>query len=555
MTDEKLDSPPAALLKTLPLKSKQPASVKVLNAWIAQAEGRLGDEAKGGRLGWLIASTVAIAAVQQAVGADGRQLFLLKGGTLLQHRLNETARTTKDVDGLVRGDLNAFFAVLEDTLDRPWGPLTLRRGEVGVIDVPTKIIRPRRFDIILELRGVTWRRIPFEVSPDEAGIGDEHETIEPPPLGGFGLPDAEPLVGISMRFQIAQKLHAVSDPHEPPDSINDRARDVVDLLLLRGLIEATGSPTLAEVRQAGVAVFEARAAEAAELGRPPRAWPPTIIAHDHWAADYANSSNVRQRRPEPRRGHCGVERLDRLHCGQQIVPARMSTTTPLAKSTDTIFVRQAATASTSSPRERCFDGGDVDLLHLHHRLEGTFRGGPVGVDDRVEQHPRGDLPRHAPLVLAPATGALAAVVVDDRVPQTVGLGLVVGGDLKRERLGVGERGPAVQADAGDATHREVHGQDVALPPGRVVARRAHDRTDLAVGKRLGVELRRIEGRAVEPQADRVLAGHRMFPIIGERGRSQALTDLPPRNHCLILFGRLRAELAHGPSASVPTSNT
>lgn len=134
------------------------------------------------------------------------------------------------------------------------------------------------------------RRIQFEVSPDEAGIGDERETIEPPPLSGFGLPDPDALVGIAMRFQIAQKLHAVSDPHEPPDSINDRARDVVDLLLLRNLIATTGSPTLTEVRDAGIAVFESRAAEAAELGRPTRAWPPTITAHGDWVDDYERAA-------------------------------------------------------------------------------------------------------------------------------------------------------------------------------------------------------------------------------------------------------------------------
>lgn len=290
MTDERIGSRLATLLGTLKPKSRQPVSTKVLNTWIAQAEGQLGDEAKGGRLGWLIASSVAIAVVQRALDADGRQLFLLKGGTLLQHRLNATARTTKDVDGLIRGDMDAFFGTLEGVLDDQWGPMTLRRGVVEVIDVPTKIIKPRRFDIILEMRGVTWRRIQFEVSPDEASIGDEQEIIESPPLGGFGLPDPDALVGIAMRFQIAQKLHAVSDPHEPPDSINDRARDVVDLLLLRDLIAAAGRPTLTEVRDAGVAVFEARAAEAAELGRPMRAWPPTIPAHRHWTEDYARAA-------------------------------------------------------------------------------------------------------------------------------------------------------------------------------------------------------------------------------------------------------------------------
>lgn len=290
MNEEHVGSRLAALLATLKPKTKQPVSTKVLNTWIAQAEGQLGDEARGGRLGWLIASSVAIAVVQRALDEGGKQLFLLKGGTLLQHRLNATARTTKDVDGLIRGDMDAFFEVLEGVLDEPWGPLTLRRGEVEVIDVPAKIIKPRRFDIILDMRGVTWRRIQFEVSPDEAGIGDEHESVQPPPLAGFGLPDPDALVGIAMRFQIAQKLHAVSDPHEPPDSINDRARDVVDLLLLRDLIATTGSPTLAEVREATIAVFASRAAEATELGRPTRSWPPTVTAHGHWASDYTRAA-------------------------------------------------------------------------------------------------------------------------------------------------------------------------------------------------------------------------------------------------------------------------
>jgi hypothetical protein len=48
----------------------------------------------------------------------------------------------------------------------------------------------------------------------------------------------------------------------------------------------TGAPTLAEVREAAVAVFEARAAEAVRLGRPTRNWPPTLVAYAHWKDDY-----------------------------------------------------------------------------------------------------------------------------------------------------------------------------------------------------------------------------------------------------------------------------
>lgn len=286
MADEPEASRIAALLARLAPKSKQPASAAVLNGWISQAEGTLGTGVGGGRLGWLVASSVAIAAVQRAVDVDGRQLFLLKGGTLLQHRLDVTARATKDIDGVVRGDLDAFLRILETALTEPWGPLTLRRGAVEIINVPSKIVKPRRFDLILELRGVTWRRIQFEISADEAGIGEEAEEFGPPPLGGFGLPDPDVLVGIAMRFQIGQKLHAVTDPHDPPASVNDRVRDVVDLLLLRDLAVASGSPTLTEIRDAATALFASRADEATQLELPRRTWPPVAIAHPHWAVDY-----------------------------------------------------------------------------------------------------------------------------------------------------------------------------------------------------------------------------------------------------------------------------
>lgn len=137
---------------------------------------------------------------------------------------------------------------------------------------------------------MTWRRIQFEISPDEAGIGDISEAVEPAPLDRFGLPDVDAVVGIAMRFQIAQKLHAASDPHDPPTSLNDRPRDIPDLLALRDLARETGSPTLAEIRNAAVAVFDARAAEAIQLGRTPRYWPPILVGYAHWDDDYRRSA-------------------------------------------------------------------------------------------------------------------------------------------------------------------------------------------------------------------------------------------------------------------------
>lgn len=281
----------AKLLRGLKVKESTPTSANNLNKWIAHAESALGEEVGGGRLGWLIASSVAIAAIQRAVDNNGNKLFLLKGGTLLQHRLDAPARTTKDIDGLIRGDIEQFLGALDEVFLETWGPFTLRRGEVEVINVETRVLKPRRFDVFIELRGSTWRRVQIEISPDEAGIGEEFESVEAPPLGAFGLPDPEKLVGISLHHQIAQKLHAVSDPHDPPTSRNDRPRDIVDLILLRDLASSMGYPSNQEIANAAERVFDARATDANALGLEPRYWPPVIISHAHWGADYAKAAS------------------------------------------------------------------------------------------------------------------------------------------------------------------------------------------------------------------------------------------------------------------------
>ncbi|MCL2788260.1 MAG: nucleotidyl transferase AbiEii/AbiGii toxin family protein [Micrococcales bacterium] len=285
---DNLDLP--SRLRDLKPKLKQPNSAAVLDKWIAKAEQDL-ELDESGRLGWLVASTVATAALQRALAVDGGARFLLKGGTMLQHRLSVPTRATKDVDGLVRGDLESFIADLDEILAEPWGPVGFGLGEIEVIDVPTKAIKPRRFQLTLTLRGVTWRKVQVEVSPDEGSAGGSFEVFAAPELAGFGLSAPEVLVGLAIRYQIAHKIHASTDPHRPPAVVNDRARDVVDLLLLKDLAENTGAPAPTEILAAARDIFAARAMEAAALGRTGRAWPPTLVAHSHWDADYAKAAN------------------------------------------------------------------------------------------------------------------------------------------------------------------------------------------------------------------------------------------------------------------------
>src|SRR5437764_4085558 len=92
----------------------------------------------------------------------------------------------------------------------------------------------------------------------------------------------------------------------------------------------------------------------------------------------------------------------------------------------------------SSAASRRLDGGDIDLLHRHHRLEGAL--GLSATDrQRVGQRTRSDLPREAPAVLAPTARAFLAAVADNRVPVAVRLRLIVSGDLEGKRLAVLER--------------------------------------------------------------------------------------------------------------------
>src|SRR5207249_534210 len=90
---------------------------------------------------------------------------------------------------------------------------------------------------------------------------------------------------------------------------------------------------------------------------------------------------------------------------------------------------------------------------------------------RIGERARSDLPGEAPPVLAPTALTLLAAIGDDRVPVAVRLFLVVGGDLKGERLAVLERRAAVDAETGNSDDGELHRQLIARLAAGIVTRR------------------------------------------------------------------------------------
>src|SRR5918994_2756467 len=107
-----------------------------------------------------------------------------------------------------------------------------------------------------------------------------------------------------------------------------------------------------------------------------------------------------------------------------------------------------------------FDGGNVDLLHRHQRLERTLSR-VAALGECIGQHTRGDLPANAPFVLAPAALAFLPAIADYCVPVAVGLFLIVGRDLEGKGLTVLVVRPAIEADTGYAHDGEVDSQGIA----------------------------------------------------------------------------------------------
>src|SRR3954469_5788981 len=125
----------------------------------------------------------------------------------------------------------------------------------------------------------------------------------------------------------------------------------------------------------------------------------------------------------------------------------------------TAFVGQDARfEGATSTAARRLDCGDVDLFHLHHRIERALGGGGIGIGYRLGQSDRRNLPAQSPFVLTPAARTLLAAVADDCVPVTIGFGLVGGCDLKRECFVVLGCGSAIEPEAGNPHHRKLDRQ-------------------------------------------------------------------------------------------------
>lgn len=202
-------------------------------------------------------STMVLLGAFEHVQDDGGPRFVLKGGVAIELRLRAGARATQDVDVIFRGPLNELIGALDEALSTPYHDFAFHRGE-PIRRGP----HATGFDVRLEYQSRAWATIRLEVSgPD---VSDrEVELVPAIELEHFLLTGPREIACLPLRFQVAQKIHAVTE--RPTDRENRRFRDLVDLLLLRDLID-----DLPALRDACAATFDCRSTPWPAPARRPR---------------------------------------------------------------------------------------------------------------------------------------------------------------------------------------------------------------------------------------------------------------------------------------------
>lgn len=252
-----------------------PASLRAMRDRLTAAAKREG--VVFGRLQQHVGVLVVTQLFATLTDAKGDPLLLVKGGVSLELRRSILgSRTFKDLATVSRGDIDNVHDRLTEAGAEGWEGFTSIFTPSAVFEVPALASNAYCFTAKVSHLGKPFVSVPIEVSPVEAGNADAYDKIGSEALALVGLPNSEAVPCMTLPWQIAQKIHACTDPAEAPRS-NDRAHGLVDLQLLEALVV---DEPLGETRAACVAVFAA-------CGK--HDWPPTLVALPHWPAIYARA--------------------------------------------------------------------------------------------------------------------------------------------------------------------------------------------------------------------------------------------------------------------------
>lgn len=178
--------------------------------------------------------------------------YYLKGGVAMELRFAENARATKDLDLAMKGPRAARLKSLADALAAGFDEFTFRiKAQTRDMEQADTV----RVEVAVQYRTRSWQTIEVDLGPANAY---EIDLVEPNVRGlvELGIPVVSPVRCLNIAEQVAQKLHACTGP-----ASSDRARDVLDILLIESLGQLDYAATAVAARR----VF----AERATHGFPP----------------------------------------------------------------------------------------------------------------------------------------------------------------------------------------------------------------------------------------------------------------------------------------------
>ncbi len=207
---------------------------------------------------WL--SFIAIAgALQNALEQGLIASYQIKGGVALELRYPGKVRATGDLDVGMPEGRRARLDVFARALGAGFDAFAFRLKEPVFVMERADTIRTQ---VVISYRGRGHQTLEVDLGPADAPAVDE-VALTMDVLGRLGIAIPKTLRCISLPAQIAQKVHAATQPAIVADPTQDRARDIVDILML-DVLEVFD---YAEIRRIAQATFAQRATHD---------WPPSV---------------------------------------------------------------------------------------------------------------------------------------------------------------------------------------------------------------------------------------------------------------------------------------
>ena len=166
----------------------------------------------------------------------------VKGGTGLKLRLGDAmTRQTPDLDAAFRGDRAAFLTDLATNLRAGWGPFTgtvIHGRQRPPAGVPSAyVMQPYVVKLLFHSRPFATVAVELGYDELEATTNEPIERALAPEVvdlfNELGIGSPLPIPVLPLHHQIAQKLHACTEPG------SERAHDLVDLQLMAPLADDT----------------------------------------------------------------------------------------------------------------------------------------------------------------------------------------------------------------------------------------------------------------------------------------------------------------------------